>query len=340
MVVMRPPGDAGPAATPAVTAAAAAAAGRHEGRRARSGARGRRSCCVMPGQIPSKSPIRSISGPRSTSSSRQGPRCVATGSLGCILPGQVLSPSPPRNRRSSSTGAFCAGGPARNRPYKSNSGFIVEAKGKFGLEGEEDGLWNVSPRINEFSHFPEFAGVIDATCGACDRPPAAAPDSAACAIGEPPGDSHVVTASCMAAESSASSPSLPASSVLRVAPPLAPAIGSEAVPVTVELVQEPRTCFGRRIGRGRKGKEPIPGDPARSGPMSSAASDVDRLIARCMTHERPAALVQAPAALLDACAAKLGEQAKEGEKRNDKLRRMLRLTDELRRYNAALTENS
>lgn len=57
-----------------------------------------------------------------------------------------------------------------------------------------------------------------------------------------------------------------------------------------------------------------------------------------MTQERPAALVQASAALLDACIMRLGEEAPGGEKRSDKIRRMLRLTDELRRYNADLTE--
>jgi len=59
-----------------------------------------------------------------------------------------------------------------------------------------------------------------------------------------------------------------------------------------------------------------------------------------MTQERAPALVQASAALLDACALKLGEEALEGEKKSDKIRRMLRLTDEIRRYNAELTEQS
>lgn len=73
-------------------------------------------------------------------------------------------------------------------------------------------------------------------------------------------------------------------------------------------------------------------------PQLACASDVDRLVARCMTHERPAALVQASAGLLDAASALLGEEALLGEKRSDKIRRMLRLTDELRRYNAGLTK--
>jgi len=58
-----------------------------------------------------------------------------------------------------------------------------------------------------------------------------------------------------------------------------------------------------------------------------------------MTQERGPALVQASAALLDACSARLGEgEVPENEKRSDKIRRMLRLTDGLRRYNADLTE--
>jgi len=86
--------------------------------------------------------------------------------------------------------------------------------------------------------------------------------------------------------------------------------------------------------------------------------EVDRLIARCMTHERPVALVQANAAILDACAERLtseepgsiaggaplpdhlrqfAQQPDEG--RSDKIRRMLRLTDELRRRNAELIES-
>mmetsp|Transcript_63372 Transcript_63372/g.151233 ORF Transcript_63372/g.151233 Transcript_63372/m.151233 type:complete len:424 (+) Transcript_63372:113-1384(+) len=88
----------------------------------------------------------------------------------------------------------------------------------------------------------------------------------------------------------------------------------------------------------------------------SRLDEVDRLIARCMTHERPVALVQANAAILDACAERLVSEApgsiaggvplpddlrqsipQSGEGRSDKIRRMLRLTDELRRRHAELT---
>lgn len=73
-------------------------------------------------------------------------------------------------------------------------------------------------------------------------------------------------------------------------------------------------------------------------PPGKRDCEVERLIARCMTQERPKALVEATAALLDACAVKLGEQVMSNEKRSDKIRRLLRLTDELRRANADLTE--
>jgi hypothetical protein len=71
-----------------------------------------------------------------------------------------------------------------------------------------------------------------------------------------------------------------------------------------------------------------------------SCDDVDRLIARCMTHERPTALVQASVVLLDSCIVKLGEKGPAGEKRSDRIRLMLRLTEELRRYNADLTEHA
>lgn len=71
---------------------------------------------------------------------------------------------------------------------------------------------------------------------------------------------------------------------------------------------------------------------------ASSVDDVERLIARCMTHERPKALVQANVTLLDSCIMKLGEKVPTGENRSDRIRLMLRLTDELRRYNADLTE--
>eukprot|EP00929_Paragymnodinium_shiwhaense_P058875 TRINITY_DN29494_c0_g1_i1.p1 TRINITY_DN29494_c0_g1~~TRINITY_DN29494_c0_g1_i1.p1 ORF type:complete len:533 (-),score=108.51 TRINITY_DN29494_c0_g1_i1:81-1679(-) len=85
------------------------------------------------------------------------------------------------------------------------------------------------------------------------------------------------------------------------------------------------------------------GATSRASRSGSTSAEVDRLIARCMTQERPAALVQASAALLDAAALQLGGEqelqacAEGGEKKSEKIRRMLRLTDELRRYNADLT---
>lgn len=91
------------------------------------------------------------------------------------------------------------------------------------------------------------------------------------------------------------------------------------------------------LGRGSTAG-PLTSDSCSGRPETpSGASDVERLIARCMTHERPTALVKATAALLDAASAHLGEEGQPGEKRSDKIRRMLRLTDELRRYNAGLT---
>jgi len=75
-----------------------------------------------------------------------------------------------------------------------------------------------------------------------------------------------------------------------------------------------------------------------SAPTAGLGDAVDRLIARCMTHERPTSLVQASAVLLDACIMRLGEEVIANEKRSDRIRRMLRLTDEIRRYNADLTE--
>lgn len=50
-------------------------------------------------------------------------------------------------------------------------------------------------------------------------------------------------------------------------------------------------------------------------------------------------MVQANASLLDACITMLGEETTAGETRSDKIRRMLRLTDKLRRYNADLIKH-
>mmetsp|Transcript_62075 Transcript_62075/g.134716 ORF Transcript_62075/g.134716 Transcript_62075/m.134716 type:complete len:275 (-) Transcript_62075:105-929(-) len=84
-------------------------------------------------------------------------------------------------------------------------------------------------------------------------------------------------------------------------------------------------------GRGDDGGLPQESCSAARGPTEH---EVDRFIARCITHERSAALVQANAAMLDACIARLGEKGSTGEKRSEKIRRMLRLTDELRRDSA------
>ncbi|CAE8737545.1 unnamed protein product, partial [Polarella glacialis] len=68
-------------------------------------------------------------------------------------------------------------------------------------------------------------------------------------------------------------------------------------------------------GYGYGGQKPknfpggVPSGSAASGaPAEPTAADVDRLIARCLTHERPTALVQASKELLNACIEKLGEQ--------------------------------
>lgn len=71
--------------------------------------------------------------------------------------------------------------------------------------------------------------------------------------------------------------------------------------------------------------------------LGEAGDAVDHLIARCMTHERPTALVQASSVLLQACIVRLGEEASPNERKSDSIRRMLRLTDSIRRYNAELT---
>jgi len=60
--------------------------------------------------------------------------------------------------------------------------------------------------------------------------------------------------------------------------------------------------------------------------------EAERLISRCLTHERPVALIQASVAVLDASLKSLGHEFPAGESsRSDKIRRMLQLTDELRR---------
>lgn len=117
----------------------------------------------------------------------------------------------------------------------------------------------------------------------------------------------------------------------------------EAPPPPAPEEEKPPLPRGRR-GRREGGKSSRCSERSTCGDQGSLAvhkgpgDDVDRLIARCMTHERPAVLMQAGSALLDACIARLGEEVPPTEKRSDRIRRMLRLTDELRRYNADLTE--
>eukprot|EP00928_Gymnodinium_smaydae_P040679 TRINITY_DN27568_c0_g1_i2.p2 TRINITY_DN27568_c0_g1~~TRINITY_DN27568_c0_g1_i2.p2 ORF type:complete len:223 (+),score=46.19 TRINITY_DN27568_c0_g1_i2:81-671(+) len=64
--------------------------------------------------------------------------------------------------------------------------------------------------------------------------------------------------------------------------------------------------------------------------------DIDRMMMRCMTSERPAALLQASNEMLDECIRMLGEHVLTDEKRSEKIRRLLAITDELREYNARL----
>jgi len=86
-------------------------------------------------------------------------------------------------------------------------------------------------------------------------------------------------------------------------------------------------------GRGRAAGEAT---PSAQKPVTSV--DVDRLIALCMTQERPRALVQASAALLDAAIQKLGAEPADADTRSKKIRTMLKLTDDLRRENANIAE--
>lgn len=71
-------------------------------------------------------------------------------------------------------------------------------------------------------------------------------------------------------------------------------------------------------------------------PQSQLEAQRDRLIALCMTQERPKALLEASAVILDASSIKLGAKVQPGEMRSEKIRRMLCLTDELRCVNACL----
>lgn len=73
-----------------------------------------------------------------------------------------------------------------------------------------------------------------------------------------------------------------------------------------------------------------------SGKSCSPDQDVSRVVAerlllRCLTHERPIALQQASIATLDACTELLGDKAKPDESRSMKIRRLLCLTNDLRK---------
>mmetsp|Transcript_84995 Transcript_84995/g.245449 ORF Transcript_84995/g.245449 Transcript_84995/m.245449 type:complete len:172 (+) Transcript_84995:51-566(+) len=78
-------------------------------------------------------------------------------------------------------------------------------------------------------------------------------------------------------------------------------------------------------------------DPAEDA-VSVRRMLAQRLLKRCMTHERPIALTQAGAATLDACFELLGVQAEAGWTRSDKIRRLLAVTDELRAKGACQVE--
>lgn len=230
---------------PTASAAAAATAGRHDtcSTRPRSGARGRRSRCALPGQMGSKSPSRSQSGTRSSSASRRN-TCIVSGSLGCILPGQVLADD---------------------------------------LEGSKDGLI-----VGAWRHTGSKISTATSS-SSCSAPSA---DRGYCGGSTP-----------AVADPYISNPV----QVPRVDPREVQDRGpsSNVPPLGHDTASE--TAF---IARG------IPRPSSRSSTSSRAEiGDVDRLIARCMTQERAPALVQASAALLDACALKLGEEALEGEKK-------------------------
>mmetsp|Transcript_12160 Transcript_12160/g.32191 ORF Transcript_12160/g.32191 Transcript_12160/m.32191 type:complete len:150 (+) Transcript_12160:90-539(+) len=79
-------------------------------------------------------------------------------------------------------------------------------------------------------------------------------------------------------------------------------------------------------------------DHATCGGCTAEGISVEALLSRCCTHERPVALTQASSVVLDAFSAHLGESSKLGESRSDKMRRVLKLTDNLRQQFAEEVE--
>eukprot|EP00927_Polykrikos_kofoidii_P026646 TRINITY_DN23690_c0_g1_i1.p1 TRINITY_DN23690_c0_g1~~TRINITY_DN23690_c0_g1_i1.p1 ORF type:complete len:448 (+),score=44.16 TRINITY_DN23690_c0_g1_i1:147-1346(+) len=310
-----------------------------------------------------------------------GSRCIAPSSLGGILPGQVLSPSPaPQPRRISVRKApaqstdenYCWNDVAYvtatvSAPVAGAIGGQRESEQGFPRQTKRRPTAHVEPPLPRWEcawheeDFPAASVASEAalkrsveaplklTAQGCLSPLVAwSPGSVAGARAATKAAASVVTGGGGAEARDDFFPtSRSSSSALPPPPPYATGPVNEA-PALLLLgsasssppqLEEQQFCRGRHSGRvGSRGG----GVNAECRPAQVITpEEVDRLIARCMTQERPAALVQASAALLDAGAAKLNAEVPEsGEKRSDKIRRMLRLTDELRRYNASLTECS
>lgn len=243
--------------------------------------------------------------PRAPAEVISGP--LGFGPLECILPGKVLSTSPPGSRRS----RLRASGHSSPEPPVCG-GLVLPQSPE---ERAEDGSLAEAVATVEPPPMPGVPGEADisfAGAVSCGPPTPRARRTRAAATWFP----------------SSSSTTRPADDT--------------SCPATT---RRPLSAFGAnwqqlqpQQPRGRRAWRQEQGGGVSDPPAGPTSVDVERLIARCMTHERPAALVQANAALLDACSMRLGEEAPDGEKRSDKIRRMLRLTDELRRYNADLTE--
>jgi len=235
------------------------------------------------------------------------PGTCTLGSLGCILPGQVLSPSPPRKTSvARKPGKGCRYSPGRSLHRDIGT----------------------RPALSDLlDDCPSILGLEHSLGGSCDSPGGAVSSYS----------------------TGAATPTLRgASTEARLRGANAEARVSAFCCETPWPAPEEEKAPCPRGRRGRRGS--AGGKSSRCSERSTCADqgslaahkgpgdDVDRLIARCMTHERPSALMQAGSALLDACIARLGEEVPPTEKRSDRIRRMLRLTDELRRYNADLTE--
>lgn len=274
-----------------------------DGRRS-SGSRGRSRCASTSCHSRCAPPCCQAHSRDSPARSCSGSRNVS-GPLGLvILPGQVLSPSP--TRCANATGVRSAGIASRYSPGRG------PRHGAAARCGDAcDGL----PGHDRAAVDEKGSAILAGSSGG------AVSSSAPVTIDLAAPDVHSVPDAMVETEER------PDSAV-------SPCHGSTAQGIQIEehLTPPHRGRRKRRDGSGMK--EPIYADRG----AALQGDDIDRLIARCMTHERPAALVQASAALLEACLRKLGQEAPLGEKRSDRIRRMLQLTDELRRYNADLTE--